>query len=75
MPDVVSKLDGDLVLAPDHVRLLGGASAADPALGPAGGEVLVERRGRPVAEDIGREHVRGATKAVPARRLRRVVVR
>jgi biofilm PGA synthesis N-glycosyltransferase PgaC len=61
--DVVSKLDADLVLAPDYLRLLGDAFAADPALGLAGGAVLVERRGRLVVEDVGPVHVRGATKA------------
>jgi len=51
-------------LAPDSLRLLGDAFAADPALGPAGGAAaLVARRGRLVVEDIVRGHVRGATRA------------
>jgi hypothetical protein len=66
MPDVVSKTVADR---------LGDAFAAGPVLASAGGAALVERRGRLVAEDVGRGHARGATRAVRARRLRRAVVR
>ena len=61
--DVVSKIDADLVLAPDYLSHVTEAFAHDPALGLAGGAVLVERRGRLQVEDTGPVHVRGATKA------------
>lgn len=59
----IMKLDGDIELPPDYLRVLGERFAADPRLGLAGGvlvEPLPEGRMRPIG--IPRHHVHGALK-------------
>jgi glycosyltransferase involved in cell wall biosynthesis len=59
----VMKLDGDIELAPDYLRVLLGRFAADPKLGLAGGvliEPLPDGSMRPIA--IPAHHVHGALK-------------
>lgn len=62
--DFLVKLDADIILAPDYFEKITNIFKEHPRVGLAGGQLLTEKNGKWVYENISdRDHVKGAFKA------------